>query len=288
MKSVLITGGTGSLGNALAERLLQLEVPRICIFSRSEKDQAAMRRKFPQVTRFFIGDVRDRKRLHRAMEGCDTVIHAAALKRIEVGVYNPMEMVNTNVYGSANAVEAARDAGVGKTILVSTDKAVSPVSTYGETKALAEQIFDAANTHYGTSGSLYSKVRYGNVWGSNGSVVPIWRDIIRSGANPEITDPDCTRFFITLPRAVDFILGAIDKMKGGETFVPDLPAYRLGDVARALVPAIENSCNYALQDHGFVITGLPKHEKKHEVMELDGPTSEEARRMSVEELRSYL
>ncbi len=277
MKSVLITGGTGSLGTALAERLILLEVPRICIFSRSEKDQAVMKRRFPQLSRFFIGDVRDRNRLHRAMVGCDTVIHAAALKRIEVGVYNPAEMIYTNCLGSINVVEAARDAGVAKTVLVSTDKAVAPRSPYGDTKALAESIFCAANAHYGAAGSLYSVVRYGNVWGSNGSVVPIWRDICRSGAIGHITDPECTRFFITLPQAVDFVLRAIEEMRGGEIFTPDLPAYRLGDVWKAIF--------------GFYSSaqiGLPKHEKLHEQMELDGPASNEVRRMSVEEIKFYL
>ncbi len=275
MKSVLITGGTGSLGNALVERFINIGVPRICVISRSEGKQAEMRQRFPQVTRFWIRDVRERDRLRRAMDGCDVVIHAAALKRIEVGVNDPIEMAATNTAGSANVVEAARDAHVGKVVLISTDKAVAPISPYGSSKALAESFFRTANAHYGTSGSLYSIVRYGNVWGSNGSVVPKWRAICGSGGTCELTDPDCTRFFITLPQAVDFILGAIAKMGGGETFVPSLPAYSMGDLAKAMgiTPTI---------------IGLPEHEKLHEVMELGGRPSNEARRMSVEELRSYL
>lgn len=274
MKSVLITGGTGSLGNALAERFINLGVPKIRILSRNERDQALMRQKFPQITRFIIRDVRDREGLRRAMEGCDVVIHAAALKRIEVGIYDTVELILTNVLGSVNVTEAARDAGVEKTILVSTDKAVAPISPYGNSKALAEQIFRTADDHYRASGSLYSVVRYGNVWGSNGSVVPKWRAIGREAGHCEITDPDCTRFFITLPQAVDFILGTIASMPQ-RVRVPKLPAYRMGDLAEAM-------------GINPTVTGLPKHEKLHEIMELDGPASNEVRRMSVEELRSYL
>lgn len=280
MKSVLITGGSGTLGHGLTKELLRRgEVERVCIFSRGEKAQSDMRRHFddPRM-RYFIGDVRDRGRLTRALQGCDTLIHAAALKRIEVGVYNPYEMVLTNVQGSENAVEAARDAGVQRAILVSTDKAFEPVSPYGYTKAIGEALFHAANEHYGAT-CHYSVLRYGNVWCSNGSVVPLWKSILASGGRPVITDPRCTRFFMLLSEAVAFILGALDKMKGGETFIPELPAYRLGDLANAMSPPGT--------DYWFTGIGLPRHEKLHESME-EGKCSRDARRMTIEELRSHL
>ncbi len=276
MNSVLITGGTGTLGHGIVERLLLGdEYGRICILSRSEKDQAAMARRFASDRlRFFIGDVRDFFRLRRAMDGCEVVIHAAALKRIEVGVYNPEEMVKTNVLGTANVLEATRSAGVQRCVLVSTDKAFEPVSPYGYSKALAESLFTAA--HACTTSTRYSVVRYGNVWGSAGSVVPLWRSILSSGGRPVLTDPECTRFFMLLSEAVSFVLGAVEKMRGGEIFVPDLPAYELGDLFEAMVGHMP-----------WHSVGLPAHEKLHESME-KGKCSKDARRMSIEELRSHL
>ncbi len=278
MKSVLITGGTGTLGHGIVERLLKTgEYGRICVMSRSEKDQAAMARKFESTRlRFFIGDVRDLLRLRRAMDGCEVVIHAAALKRIEVGVYNPDEMIKTNVRGTDNVVEASRVTNVRKVVLVSTDKAFEPISPYGYSKALAESLFIAAEASRYPSGPHYARVRYGNVWGSAGSVVPLWRSILSSGGRPTITDPECTRFFMLLSEAVDFVLGAVEKMRGGELFVPDLPAYRLGDLANAMMPR-----------GWYGETGLPAYEKLHESME-KGKCSKDARRMSIEELRSHL
>ncbi len=234
--------------------------------------------------RFFIGDVRDFPRLRRAMDGCEAVIHAAALKRIEVGVYNPDEMVKTNVLGTANVIDAVRSAGVQRCVLVSTDKAFEPISPYGYSKALAESLFTAANAS--TTGALYSGVRYGNVWGSNGSVFPLWRSILSSGGRPALTDPECTRFFMLLSEAVDFVLGALERMRGGEIFVPDLPAYDLRTLARAMVPQVESDCYSQLRRH-FDIIGLPKHEKLHESMEA-GNCSKDAKRMSIEELRLHL
>lgn len=276
MNSVLITGGTGTLGHGLVERLLQSEVGRICIISRGEKAQADMARKFPDDrVRFFIGDVRDRWRLRRAMDGCEVVIHAAALKRIEVGVYNPDEMVKTNVLGTANVIEGARGASVNKVVLVSSDKAFEPVSPYGYSKALAESLFVSANASRHPAGPRYSVVRYGNVWGSNGSVIPLWKSILESGGTPVITDTRCTRFFIRLSEAVEYVLGAVEKMIGGEIFTPTLPAYSIGDLMQAMrLPG----CDFS---------GLPAHEKLHESMKA-GDCSRDARRMSIEELRSHL
>ncbi len=280
MKSVLITGGTGTLGHGIVEKLLQEDkYERICILSRGEKEQAAMARRFSDSRlRYFIGDVRDHLRVRRAMDGCEIVIHAAALKRIEVGVYNPEEMVKTNVLGTANVIEAARDVGAKRCVLVSSDKAFEPISPYGYSKALAESLFTAADASSGPAGPRYAGVRYGNVWCSAGSVVPLWRSIIASAGRPVITSPDCTRFFMLLSEAVDFVLGAIEKMRGGEIFVPDdLPAYTIGDLAIAMG-------NYWGK---WPIVGLPSHEKMHESMER-GKCSKDARRMSVEELKGYL
>ncbi len=274
MKSVLITGGSGSFGTAFVERLLNEGVKRICIYSRSEHRHAEMRRAFDNhsALRFFIGDVRDRWRLQTAMEGCDVVVHAAALKRIEVGFYDPIEMVRTNVDGAINVVQAARAAGVKKVIALSTDKAFQPVSPYGQSKALAESIFLAANN---LSGTRFSCVRYGNIWNSAGSVVPLWEEMLRDGGGVvPVTDPDCTRFFMRISEACDLVLQTIESMKGGELVIPDLPAYRLGDLAEAMGARMD-------------IRGLPKYEKLHESMD-DIRCSETARRMTVDELRAEL
>lgn len=277
MKSVLITGGTGTLGRALTKRLLARSLcDRICIFSRGEHTQAAMREEFnDDRLRYFIGDVRDAPRLRRAMNGCDVVIHAAALKRIEVGAYNPTEMIRTNVDGALNVVEAAQDAGVGRVIGISSDKAFQPVSPYGQTKALAESLFLAANNTVARDGPRFSVCRYGNVWCSRGSVVPKWLQMISDGAKAvPVTDPDCTRFFMKIGEAVDLVLETITTMRGGETAIPVLPAYRLGDLAEAI--GVE-----------MTITGLPKWEKRHESMS-DESCSVDARRMSIEEIRGHL
>jgi UDP-N-acetylglucosamine 4,6-dehydratase len=222
--------------------------------------------------RFLVGDVRDRWRLTRACEGVEVVVHAAALKRIEVGHYNPVEMVRTNIEGAINVTEAARDAGVKKVVALSTDKAFQPVSPYGQSKALAERIFLSASTPTGTK---FAVTRYGNVWGSAGSVLPIWRGILASGSRSvPVTDPDCTRFFMLMREALDLVQRTIDTMTGDETepVIPELPAFRLGDLADAL-GAEQN------------VIGLPAWEKMHESMR-EGRCSKDARRMSVDELRA--
>jgi UDP-N-acetylglucosamine 4,6-dehydratase len=222
-----------------------------------------------------IGDVRDRDRLRRAMHGVDVVVHAAALKRIEVGNYNPVEMTKTNVDGAINVIEASQDAGVKKVVALSSDKAFQPVSPYGTSKALAESIFLAANNITGWDGPRFSVCRYGNVWNSTGSVVPVWRGILATGTDTvPVTDPECTRFFMRMQEAVNLILNTIETMKGGEMNIPTLPAYRLGDLASAMGAKIR-------------ITGLPKWEKKHEGMDY-GNTSDRARRMTDFELKSEL
>jgi len=274
---ILITGGTGSFGQAFVRRLLaESDYDRICIYSRDEAKQAAMREKFDNDDRlrFFIGDVRDQSRLYRAMEDIDVVVHAAALKRIETCFYNPGEMVKTNVIGSMNVIEAAHDAGVKKVVALSTDKAFQPVSAYGHSKALAESLFLAANYARGKCGPIFAVTRYGNVAGSNGSVIPKWIELLKTTYTLPITDPDCTRFYMTLDESVNLVMDTIDNMQGGELNIPELPAYRLGD----LMKAMDGLPKYI---------GLPAFEKKHESMEA-GKSSETARRMTVEEIKEAL
>lgn len=273
---VLITGGTGFLGRAIAKALLADETAtgRVCIYSRGEHAQAAMYEELgrhPRL-RMFIGDVRDQERLCWAMRSVETVIHAAALKRIEVGDYCPEEMIKTNVIGAMNMVEAARLAGVSKVLLVSTDKAVEPISPYGQSKALAESLFLRANDPQ--QGPRFAVARYGNVWGSTGSVVPTWREIIKKGRPVPVTDPAATRFFMTINGAVSLVLGTAGKMTGGEIAIPTLPAYSVGDLAAAMGAEMD-------------IRGLPAYEKMHESM-VSGSNSADARRMSQEELREAL
>ncbi len=285
MTSYLITGGSGALGTALARRLLEdpeaFCINRIVIFSRGEFRQHQMAQELAPLDkhkrlRFFIGDVRDRDRLRRAMQGVNVVIHAAALKRIEVGHYNPIEMVKTNVNGAINVIEAAQDAGVDRVVGISSDKAHQPVSPYGHSKAMAESLFLAANNTSGWSGPKFAVCRYGNVWGSTGSVVPIWQEMLARDpvAFLPVTDPNCTRFFMRMSEAVDLVLDTVGSMKGGETAIPELPAYRLGDLVDALRARMK-------------VTGLPRWEKMHESMNFE-TCSASARRMTVEELREEL
>lgn len=269
MPSILITGGSGFLGRALAAQLLGVGYSRVCVYSRGEHAQAEMREAFTDKRlRWFIGDVRDTGRLIRAMDGVEEVIHAAALKRIEVGAYNPDEMIKTNVMGSQNVLEAARVAGVSKCLLVSSDKAFEPVSPYGQTKALAEALFLAAN---GYGGMKTAVCRYGNVAGSTGSVIPVWR---RANGSAFMTDPEVTRFWMTKFQAVDFVLETLKNMGGGELRIPVLPGFRLGDLATAMQISPQ-------------IIGLRDFEKRHESM-APGNSSDRARRMDVEELRRGL
>lgn len=274
MRSVIVLGGTGSFGRAFVKRLLGMsEVERIAVLSRGEHAQAQMAEEFNnERIRYFIGDVRDRDRLHRAFMGVDTVIHAAALKRIEVGHYNPFEMVQTNVMGAMNACEAAIDANVSKVVYLSSDKAYQPISPYGQTKALGESIFRFA--YHSDFGTKFAVTRYGNIWCSQGSVVPRWKETLKTSDTVTVTDPDVTRFFMLIDEAVDLVLNTVKTMKGGELNIPTLPAYRLGDLAEAMGAKMN-------------VVGLPAWEKKHEGM-CDGNTSDLARRMTIEELRGYL
>ncbi len=275
---LLITGGAGFFGKAFTRHALQCGYHTVCIYSRNEFNQFQMRQQFgdDERLRFFIGDVRDQSRLRRAMEGVDHVVHAAALKRIEVGAYNPTEMVRTNVEGTMNMVEAAMDAGVSKVVTLSSDKAFEPISPYGQSKAMAESITLNANNMRGSIGPLFAATRYGNVMNSTGSVIPIWRKIIADGAKKvPVTDPECTRFWMTEQEAVELVMGALKGMQGGELFIPDwLPAFRLGDLAEAMCVEMD-------------VRSLGEHEKKHEGMAF-GVTSDKARRLTVEEIRERL
>lgn len=284
MKSILVTGGSGAFGTAFAKYLLGITdtVPqRIVIYSRSEHRQAELQRELEAEhptarhrMRYFIGDVRDRDRLKRAMEGIEIVVHAAALKRIEVGAYNPLEVKKTNIDGAANVIEAATDAHVGRVVVLSTDKAFEPISPYGTSKAFAESLFLAANNTRGWNGPRFSVVRYGNVWNSTGSVVPTWRKMMETSDTVPVTDPECTRFFMTMDEAVSLVFRTAMHMVGGEIEIPMLPAYRLGDLAEAMGAKMD-------------VRGLPVWEKRHESMG-PGNSSDKARRMTVAELREQL
>jgi len=271
-RGVLITGGAGFLGRALVEKLFAEGCERICIYSRNEFNQYRMRVEFAddQRLRWFIGDVRDRERLERAMGSVDAVIHAAALKRIEVGESNPDEMVKTNVLGTINVIEAARRTDVSRVLLVSSDKAYQPVSPYGQSKALAESL--VLNAQDPQHGPRFAVVRYGNVAGSTGSVIPTWRAL--NGSVVPVTDPDCTRFWMSREEAAALVVSTLKTMQGGELVVPELPAFKLGDLAVAMQKM-------------YRVTGLRPCEKKHEHMAA-GNGSEDARRLSVEELRERL
>ena len=279
--SVLITGGSGFFGNHFIRRLLSWEKPprRIVVFSRGEYRQFLMSKELWELDkcgslRFLIGDVRDRERLRRAMEDVEVVIHAAALKRIEVGHYNPTELIKTNVDGTVNVVEAAKDAGIKKVVYLSSDKAFQPVSPYGLSKAMGEHIVLTANNTRGARGPRYSCCRYGNVAGSTGSVIPVWRDVLTVTDTVRVTDPEVTRFWMWADEAVDLVLDTLETMPQSKPAIPTLPAYRLGDLAEAMNAKME-------------IVGLPEYEKLHEGMDHNN-TSDVARRLSVEELRTML
>ena len=271
-KAILITGGTGSFGQKMAETLLAAYAPRrLVVFSRDEYKQIEMERRLPvrehPALRYFIGDVRDQDRLRMAMRGIDIVLHAAALKHVPTAEYNPIECIHTNVLGAENVIKAAIDAGVEKIVALSTDKAANPVNLYGASKLAADKLFIAGNALAGAEGTRFSVVRYGNVVGSRGSVVPLFRRLVAEGATElPITDPRMTRFWITLQQGVDFVLSCLPLMTGGEIFVPKIPSMRLVDLARCLAPDLPHRT-----------IGIRPGEKLHEVMitEDDSRTTKE-------------
>jgi UDP-N-acetylglucosamine 4,6-dehydratase len=237
--SILITGGSGSLGKSLVEHLLNnTSARRIAIYSRDELKQFQMRSHFqdnPRL-RWFIGDVRDRDRLKRALHGVEFVIHTAALKQVDTGEYNPMEFIKTNVLGSQNVIEASIDAGVKKVVALSTDKASSPINLYGATKLTADKLFVAANNYSIPYGTAFCVVRYGNVMGSRGSVIPFFQQLAKAGKPLPLTDVRMTRFWISLQNAVQFVMDSFDLMSGGELYVPRIPSMKLIDLAEAIAP----------------------------------------------------
>jgi UDP-N-acetylglucosamine 4,6-dehydratase len=256
--SILITGGTGSFGKAFIDyALTNLNPARIVIFSRDELKQYEARLRFkddPRL-RWFIGDIRDQHRLKRAMHGVDYVVHAAALKQVDTAEYNPFEYVQTNIIGSQNVVEAAIDSGVKKVVALSTDKASSPLNLYGATKLAADKLFQSANHYAAGYESRFSVVRYGNVMGSRGSVIPFFRNLIAEGKPLPITDSRMTRFWITLPQTVQFVVDSFDLMNGGELYVPHIPSMRITDLVEAIAPGTET---YEI--------GIRPGEKLHEEM----------------------
>ena len=256
-RSVMITGGTGSFGRAfVSHALTHLDLDRVIVFSRDELKQYELRQwigEDPRL-RFFIGDVRDDKRLSRAMDGVDLVIHAAALKQVDTAEYNPFECIQTNVMGAQNVINAAIDAGVARIVALSTDKASSPVNLYGASKLCADKLFIAGNQYAAHSSTRLSVVRYGNVVGSRGSVVLLFKKLAKTGRLP-ITDVRMTRFWITLERAIELVVFAVDDMRGGELYVPKIPSMKVVDLAKAIAPAAE-----------FEVIGVRPGEKLHEEM----------------------
>jgi len=259
-KSVLITGGTGSLGRELTKTILKRwpDVKRLVIYSRDEQKQYQMAQEYPvdlyPAMRYFIGDVRDLERLKRAFMGIDYVIHAAAMKHVHIAEYNPDECVKTNVGGAENVIMAALDSAVTRVVALSTDKACAPINLYGATKLTSDKLFIAANNIKGHKNIKFSVVRYGNVMGSNGSVIPFFLKKKKEGVLP-ITDPKMTRFNISLDAGVDIVLHALETAWGGELFVPKIPSYRITDVAEAIGPECEHR-----------IDGIRPGEKIHEEM----------------------
>jgi len=257
-KTVMITGGTGSFGKKFTEVLLKKYRPKkVIIYSRDEFKQFEMRKVFDdRCMRYFIGDVRDKERLLRAMEGVDYVIHAAALKHVPIAEYNPMEAIKTNILGANNVIDVALEVGVKKVVALSTDKAVNPVNLYGATKLAADKLFIAANNIKGARDIKFSVVRYGNVMASRGSVIPLFIRLTEEGAKKlPITHPEMTRFWVTLEGAVNFVFMAFKTMQGGEVFVPKIPSMKITDLAKAINPGAE-----------FEIIGIRPGEKLHETL----------------------
>jgi len=257
-KAILITGGTGSFGHAFARAVLARYRPRrLIVYSRDELKQYEMQQELgAPCMRYFLGDVRDRERLRQAMRGVQVVVHAAALKQVPAAEYNPMESVKTNVHGAENVVAAAIENDVERVIALSTDKAASPINLYGATKLVSDKLFIAGNNLAGGHRTRFAVVRYGNVVGSRGSVVPLFRGLLAAGKRElPITDPRMTRFWITLEQGADFVLKSLERMQGGELFVPQIPSARIVDLAEALAPGVRTT-----------VIGIRPGEKLHEVM----------------------
>lgn len=262
-KNILVTGGTGSFGKKFIRKVLEYDINKVIVFSRDELKQYEMKQEFKdERLRFFIGDVRDKDRLYRAFDGVDIVVHAAAMKHVEACEYNPFEAVKTNINGAQNIIEAAIDRGVEKVIALSTDKACSPINLYGATKLASDKLFVAANSYVGDKNTRFAVVRYGNVVGSRGSVVPFFQKVKENGVIP-ITDERMTRFWITLDQGVQFVIDGLSRMNGGEIFVPKIPSMKVTDLAKAIAPECKTE-----------VVGIRAGEKLHEAM----ITEDDARR----------
>jgi UDP-N-acetylglucosamine 4,6-dehydratase len=259
-KTILVTGGTGSFGKMFIKCILKQYTPKkVIIYSRDEFKQwqlAEDMKEYSKTLRFFIGDVRDKERLTRAFSGVDYVIHAAAMKQVPACEYNPIEAIRTNINGAVNVINAAIDAGVKKIVALSTDKSVNPVNLYGATKMVSDKLFITANSYSGKEGTIFAVVRYGNVAGSRGSVIPFFREKIANGEHAlPITDYRMTRFWIDLQQGVDLVLKALGEAKGGETFISKIPSFKITDLAEAMLPGCE-----------MPEVGIREGEKLHEVM----------------------
>lgn len=263
-KSILITGGTGSFGYSFVKRAIDEYFPkRVIVYSRDEYKQFLMKNELldrfgskAKPMRFFIGDVRDKERLRRACEGVDIIIHAAALKQVTACEYNPLEAIKTNIDGAANVINAALDCGVSRIVALSTDKAVNPINLYGGTKLVSDKLFTAANSYAGSRNVRFSVVRYGNVAGSRGSVIPFFQSLIQRGETAlPITDTRMTRFWISLDEGIDLVLKALDEARGGEVFISKIPSFKVTDLAEAMLPG----CN-------INEIGIREGEKLHEIM----------------------
>lgn len=259
-KTILVTGGTGSFGKKFIQKVFQQYDPRkIIIYSRDEYKQFLVKQQFKQHDsriRYFVGDVRDKERLYRAFDGVDYVIHAAALKQVPVCEYNPFEAVKTNIHGAQNVIDAALDRGIKRIVALSTDKAVNPINLYGATKLASDKLFLAANAYAGGRDTVFSVVRYGNVSGSRGSVIPYFKMLIESGQKTlPITDERMTRFWITLDEAVELVFKALKESQKGETYISKIPSYKITDLAKAMCPDVK-----------FNHVGMREGEKLHEVM----------------------
>lgn len=261
-KNILITGGTGSFGKKFLEMIFERYNPnKVIIYSRDEYKQSVLKTEYANKIdmgkiRFFIGDVRDKDRLFRAFKNVDFVIHAAAMKQVPTCEYNPMEAVKTNIHGAQNVIEAALDRNVKRVVALSTDKAVNPINLYGGTKLVSDKLFIAANAYTGYNDTRFSVVRYGNVAGSRGSVIPIWKNIINNGGKKlGVTDMRMTRFWITLEQGVELVFKALQESKGGETYISKIPSFHIGDLAKAMLPDCE------IEEFG-----IREGEKLHEIM----------------------
>lgn len=259
-KAILITGGTGSFGNYFTDYVLAHYKPqKIIIYSRDEYKQFQMRNRlveYDSAMRYFIGDVRDQARLRRALEGVDYIIHAAAMKQVPACEYNPNEAIKTNIQGAVNVIEAALDSGVKRVVALSTDKAVNPINLYGGTKLVSDKLFIAANAYSGLKDTRFAIVRYGNVAGSRGSVIPFFRSLVQAGETElPITDFEMTRFWISLEQGVQLVIKALAEAKGGETFISKIPSFKITDLAKAMLPGC------SLKE-----VGIREGEKLHEVM----------------------